>query len=248
MALLRLSRTHGRLQRARLAARWDDVLRLGRDLESGLAKMGGAMVAGAVFWQAKALAATGRLDQALALVESKSECTGLPEGTYLNHLAMVYDAANDPNGALECFQRAAEAAADDPAGWLGAAEILAVRLDRPQEARAALDRLRDIPISGLTKAGIGFVEGAIALAEGRLTEARERLEPFRKQMIRRARGTPLALAHVRMSEALLAIAYARAGDLDTARRHAKTALPFLRLHKMDNLIRRCEAEIPEMCR
>ncbi len=242
----RTRRTLDRLHRAAVDARWEEVLHLAVRLERWAARKNPGMRSSMIFWQAKALASLGRLEDVLAAAAAAREISQQSETWYLVQLAQVYHYARDFDAAIECYQQATEAGPDRPEGWLGLAEILAVELEQPREARTAFERFAQFPLASQSRAGLQHVEGAIALSEGRLADAIDNLEANRKFMIKLARGNPLAVGLQRITEALLSIAHARNGDRDAAIAYYRAAEPHLRRHRNERMLRRCQEALPEM--
>lgn len=242
--LMRPHRMLNSVQLANVEARWDDVMRLTDKFERS--RMGRSPTAAihCAFLRAEALAATGRLDEGVAAAEAIRGHPAVSEGFYLVQLAHIHKAGHDLDGALRCLKQATEKCPDEPIVWLGLASTLALVGEQLQEARAALDKLLEFPLSDQTLNAIPFIEGGIALGEGRYDVACVNLTKSREQMLRRTRSIPLEERGLRLCDALLAIAHARNGDREKAIMHYKSAVPFLRLHKAERLLRRMDAALP----
>lgn len=223
-----------------MKARWEAVLSLlpalrkkARGLGAGPADL---MVAE---WRGKALARLGRVDEALAEVEKLKGRADIAAEAYWTRLGIVHTAANDWEGAARCYQSALDAKPDDIFAWMGLSEVLATRLHRPQEARAAFEALRGIPLSESNRHLIDAVEAAVQVAEGSFKEARAGLEAALTGFQRQARAMPVVEAAVAETQALLAIVCAKTGAHKSAREYFEAAEPFLTLHGDLELLERC---------
>ena len=237
--LHRSGRIYYQLQIAGLEARYDDMLKLVAAAERALSRIGPAGELDAAAHRAKALAGLGRMDEALAAMEPFRNRAGIGPGTFHVRLASVYYVAQDHDACLRCYEEACRLGPDEPASWMSLAECLAIRFERPAEARAALERCKSFTLSQQSRTGVRWIEASIAVAEGRFADARPALEKFHEEMGRAALATPIAAGVRHICEALLVCACAGQGDVKSARRYLDACAAFLRLHR-DRLVEGAE--------
>lgn len=244
--LMRGARDFRRMQHAQLEARWEDMLALAKRVGPQLSKAGldGASIGAQ--WEAKVLAAMGRREEALERMTLARGSAGVPDAMYFIRLASVFDILKDLEAMRQCYEEAARADPLQPAGWLGLAELWAVQLQQPAQARSALQQMAELALGDHTRRALEIVEGAIALGERRFAEARAILESFHRDTARKLKSTPLALGTMRITEALLGVACAGTDDRSGARAWFATALPFLRLHGAEGLLQRWQVVVPEV--
>ncbi len=242
-ALTRSGDRYFNLQLAALENRSDDVLKLVDKLEPTLRKLGAHGALEAATWRAKALARLGRMDEALSMMERAKAQPGLEPATYQNRLAGVYATAWDFANVRKCHEEAIRLAPDQPLGYLGLAEVLALRFNETDSARQALDKVRSFTLTPESERMLIHIDGIIALNERRFDDARRSFETMRADLAERARSVPLALGVQRFSEALLTMACAGGGDHAAAKQYYSECKDFLRLHQEDDLLQRCEAAL-----
>ncbi|HUY92655.1 MAG TPA: hypothetical protein VMV10_28200 [Pirellulales bacterium] len=232
------SMQYDRLLEADSWRRWDEVLRLLPSLRGKLAPYG-------VAWhESKALAGLGRLDEALNVVLPFANNGEISQAKFWSLLmASVYRSSNQRDMALSALEKALEHAPDDPAVLLDLAGALLDEQRDVGRAKELWQHAMQQPMSDLAQKFALAVEGMIALAEGHAQLAVERLETaFRaQQAFAKANATAAAAADI--MEARLALAQAKAGDLEAARKHFRRAEPRLRALQHDKLLARCERVI-----
>lgn len=234
-----------KIQREYARARFDRVLRLVDRFEKASWKHVKRELALSIVteWRGRALVRTGKLDEALALVEKLRSQPGIAPAHYWHLRALMYATAKQNAKSLECYEEIARTEPGNPLGWMGMIDPLALRLGRPREARQCLERLQNLPQGRLTKEGTCYVEGQVLLAEGRFADARERFERYAPMLRAQVPSTPMSVGLLAVMHAQLAIACARSGDPTSALRYYRAALPFLTLHKMDELLSRCKRDL-----
>jgi tetratricopeptide (TPR) repeat protein len=162
-----------------------------------------------------------------------------PAWLYWGWLADVFWAGRLPDRVIECLEKAAEHAPDNPTVLTDLAAAY-LRWDRgPGRARPLLERARRQEISDIVEPIVTGTEGHLALAEGRpdravelLHRALDGIRPFRH-------ATPLIGPQVDRIHTYLCLAYAAAGDRGAAVRHFRLAEPRLVALKQDDLLERC---------
>ena len=229
---------YARLLRAAGWARWDEVLRLLPRLSKSIMPK--------YEWpirKAQALAGAGRLPQALAEFNAAWEFDELPEYVYWVFRAVVSLAAQDSDGAVDCFARAHELAPETPIVLVDYATVLLKERRDTRRARPLLAEARRHAISDTTLPYLLAAEGMLALEEGRpadavgpLTESLRKADPF-------LRGNPSIIVVGARIRAYLCLALAATGDTTAARRHLQRARPLLIAHQSRDLIDRCEQAV-----
>jgi tetratricopeptide (TPR) repeat protein len=236
-----------RVQLAQFRARPDRVIALLPALRKVLLRTMGKTAASVIVaeWHAKALARLGRRDEALAKVDTLAADPTVSAYRYHLSRALVYSALRDHPGMLREHELAIEADPAQPLALLGAAEVLAVHLGRPAEARAYMDAARKFPASPDTRPYFRWVQGAIHLAEGRASAARKAIEEAIDHFEKVSRATPSARGYVMVMRSFLCRACAASGDHVEARKQFDLARGFLELHKMDTLLEPCRRAVFE---
>jgi tetratricopeptide (TPR) repeat protein len=170
-------RNYARLNKAKVWARWDEVLQCVERLRRShrFTRLGIGEVE-LVRCRAQALAALGRLEEGVAEFRPLERSPGLPRWLYLSHLSSIYDSAKAYEKSLECRIQATAEKPDSSAVWIDLAYGLARSLNRPAEARQALARAEALEITGMGKNYLPFLRGIICWREGNFTEAKNQLE------------------------------------------------------------------------
>lgn len=195
------------------------------------------------FYEAKALAGLGRLDEALETVRPFADDPETPAWLYWGHLADVFHTAKLGDRAVECGAKAVEHAPDNPTVLLDLA-MTRLRYQRDTvRARELLDRVRRHEVSDVLRPFLRMAEGVLALEEKRPDAARDLLE----ESVRRAEplrhSTPLMGMAIDRIHMYLALAYAATGDSANAEAHYRVAEPRLKAFHADDLIDRCESAL-----
>lgn len=240
LVIPRLAGIHHRMQRASAAARWHEVLALLPRLERQAHRAGNAPFAvNLAGHRARALLGLGRRDEAFAVIAALEHRPDVPRMRYFAALASLHTQLEEFEAAEECWRKGIAAEPENPTCWLGLAELLSFYLERPTDARAALERVRSFDLATVTKSILVGVEAAIALGEHRDDEARRLFEQEAKQLARMVPGTPIAEALLRRTQVKLVIACARLGDIDAAQRHFSECKPYLVAHDAQSWLARC---------
>jgi tetratricopeptide (TPR) repeat protein len=192
--------------------------------------------------EATALAAGGRLDEGLALMERHRGRAELAEYLFLSRLSGLYDVAGQYDRALALME---ESAAKGPGGvseWIDVAMVRIRRMHDAAGARAALARLEDKEVPALAQAVRLIVEGLILVEE---RDHERAVEYFRAglEKLQVAAGNPLGLALFAEARAGTVIALARLGRKDAARKILAGERPLLEARQEKDLLARCDAAL-----
>ncbi|HKB05825.1 MAG TPA: hypothetical protein VKD90_26755 [Gemmataceae bacterium] len=197
------------------------------------------------FYEAKALAGLGWLDEALEAVEPFANDRKIPAWLYWGQLADVFITAKLPDRVIECGQKALEHAPDNVTVLIDLAmSLLRYRRDTAA-ARALLDRARQHAISDVIAPFLALAEGVLALEEKRPERARPLLERSLDLALPLRHTTALMGAAIDRIHTYLCLACAAGGDLPAAEAHFRTAEPRLRAFAANDLFERCQAALGE---
>lgn len=217
--------------------RWDRLLALAKLLRPIAALMRSRTFAVDIrIRTARALIAKGRQQDAFALVRDLRD-----PATELGRVADLYWASGARDDAIALKRQAAEAAADHADGWIDYAGIL-LEAHRAREARAALDRARDLELTALARLFLQYTEGVIELEDGDANEAVRYLESAIEALAEHS-GSPLIHAGRLRWTAFLALALARSGDQERARECFAACQTFLMATDETELLDRCRATV-----
>ncbi len=195
------------------------------------------------YHEAKALAGTGQLDEALEVFESYADDEGVPQWLYWGHLGSIYMTAKLPDRAIESLETAAELAPDNPTVLLDLAQgYLRYRRD-PARAAPLVERARRQEISDMLLPLMEWVEGQLALAERRFAPAIEKLTSALQRIPHLAPGNPLMEGLIDRVHADLCLVHAADGNRAEAIRHFRRAEPRLEALEMDDLLQLCRAAV-----
>ncbi|PYJ84800.1 MAG: hypothetical protein DME22_11390 [Verrucomicrobia bacterium] len=173
----RSSREYSRLNKAKVWARWDEVLHCVEQLRHADRLTGAAVPEIELSrCRAQALAALGRLEEGLVEFRKFEGAPKVEHWLYLSLLAGIYDAALQFEKGLELRRQAAAEKPDTSAVWIDVAYASVRGLNRPAEAREALARAEKLAITGLGKPYLFFLRGIILWRERKPTEARQQLD------------------------------------------------------------------------
>lgn len=202
------------LLRACALGKWAEVMRL-TDRMAAVAAQSEQIALDLDVRRGMALAATGRLDEALALVGQWESRPIQPSGLYWDRLASVYAMAGDSGAFVDCMRRGFEASGE--AAW--ARIDLALAMARVgEDPGAALELLRHPDIAVQPDSTLRFVHWARGIALLRLGDARGAeaslalaVEGFMTQA-----GNPVVWSVLALAVAALAVA----GDANGKRERA----------------------------
>jgi tetratricopeptide (TPR) repeat protein len=195
------------------------------------------------FYEAKALAGLGRLDEALETVHPFADDPHTPAWLYWGLLADVFHAAKLGDRSIECGEKAVESAPDNPTVLIDLA-MSRLRYKRDfNAARPLLERARTHEISDVVRPFLLMAEGVLALEEGRKEKAREFLDESARLAEPLRHSTALMGGAIDRIHTYLTLACAATGDHAAAEMHYRIAEPRLRAFHNDDLIQRCEAAL-----
>jgi tetratricopeptide (TPR) repeat protein len=235
--LLSPSRKYERAMAYNAWGRWTEMLAI---LPSVRRVLSDAVYA---FYEAKALAGLGRLDEALATVRPFADDPKTPAWLYWGQLADVFHAARLGDRAIDCGEKAVEHAPDNVTVLLDLAmSLLRYRRDAAR-ARPLLEQALQHEISDMLRPFVFMVEGVLALEEGQSDRARPLLEESLKQAERFRHTTPLMGAAIDRIHTYLTLACAAQGDKTTAEKHFRIAEPRLRAFEANDLLERCRSAL-----
>src|SRR3954451_22506675 len=199
------------------------------DLRAALPAIRGAVPAPLyAFYEARALAGLGRLDEALEVVRPYAADRSTPTGVYWSQLADVFHTARLGDRAIECAEKAVEHAPDNSTMLIDLAmSVLRYRRDAAR-AKPLLARAREHEISDLVAPFLTMAEGVAALEDGRPEEARRLLEEALTGAERFRHTTALMGGAIDRIHVYLCLACAATGDHAAAERHFRMAEPRLR--------------------
>ena len=195
------------------------------------------------FFEGKALAGLGRLDEAMETVRPYADDPELPTWLYWGLLADLFHAAKLGDRAIECCERALEHAPDNQTVILDLAmSHLRYRRDTVQ-ARPLIDKARQHEISEVILPFLLMTEGVLALEERRPEDARQKLEESVKLAEPLRHTTALMGAAIDRIHTYLSLACAATGDAEAAERHFRIAEPRLRAFRSEDLLERCQTAL-----
>lgn len=195
------------------------------------------------FFEAKALAGLGRLEEAMDTVRPFADDPKTPAWLYWGQLADVFHIAKLGNRAIECGEKAVENAPDNPTVLIDLA-MARLRYHRDTvRARPLLEQVRSHEISDILRPFITMAEGVLALEENRPEKARELLDEAARLAEPLRNTTALMGGAIDRIHTYLTLAYAATGDLPAAENHFQIAEPRLRAFETNDLIERCEVAL-----
>jgi len=188
--------------------------------------------------EANALAAQGRLNDALQLMEKVHTRDG-KEYLFLARLAGIYDIARLPDRQIACIREAQLKAPPGATMLIDLASALVRRGHDPAGAKDALAQARNYEMNKLAAAHSHWCEGMIAVEEKDFVRAKTELNEALAGLA--GTGTPLIKGTIGLIEAYLCLACAGLGEKDEAVRLGRQVEPLLRARKENELLGRCQA-------
>jgi hypothetical protein len=236
-------RNYARLNRAKVYARWDEVLECVEKLKrsQAMTRVGVGEVE-LTRNRAQALAGLGRMEEALAEMKKIEDSSATPHWLYLSHLSGIYAAGRQFDQALECQVQSTSERPQMPEAWIDLAGTLARRANRPADAREALERAKKIEITPLAKPHLSSNEGAILWREGKLPEAKSKLEQALVEFIPFAQK-PLVERSILSTKSYLCAVNRAIGNNAEADKQFKEVQKYLEAHKEEELLQACRGGV-----
>lgn len=192
--------------------------------------------------EAYALAAEGRLPEALSHMEAVRGNADLSEAMYFARLSTVYEYAGDYAAMVRCAEASAAKSSGGAGEWIDLATARIRRLCDVPGAKAALEHIEGKEIPILAAAALARCKGMIACEEGIHLEARELFHKAQSGMAEHA-ANPLLQNWIAETKAYLAISLAALGERDAARRCVAESAKLLEASKEFALLRRCREAV-----
>lgn len=211
------SRKYERLVEAAAWGRWETVLQLVPKLRGHVADL--ELDAR----EAVALAKTGQVEEGLAVIRQNADKPEAPRWLYLSRLAEFYLMIEQHEQALDLQRQAWEEAPDNPTVEIDYAMSLLRHERNLDEAERLIESAERKPLSDLLQKFLPFVCGLRELNRKRNLEAISCFTEARKELAPLAQAQPMLHLMMDLCAAYLAIACARNGDMETARRYARPA-------------------------
>lgn len=229
-----------RMNRAKVWGRWDEVLECVERLRKPDSMTGSTIPAlELVRSRAGALAALGRLDEALAEYQTLENDPKIERWMYLTFLAGIYDNAKQFEKGLELRRQAAAQKTESAMVWTDVAYSSVRYLNHLAEAREALALAERLESSDLGKAYLPFVRGMILWREHKPAEAREQLQKA-LVAIQPYAHNPLTEGTILSMKAFLCGAFVDLGETAKAQALLQEVEPFLTAHRENELLAACK--------
>ncbi|MDF1743762.1 MAG: hypothetical protein P1V19_08700 [Gimesia sp.] len=215
--------------------RWDEVLALIPKLRSHIPAI---ELSGR---KASALAALGRLDEALEIMEPYANAPEIPAWMYFTRLAEIYEYAHEQEQALDYRSKAHSDAPDNSTVLLGYANTLLKQNKDPRLAQRLIQEAEQQPLSDMLEMILPFIKGLLELNRGEprlafhlFIEGQNRIQPLLKSQ-------SVARFYSDIGRAYAAIALAELGEKEQAAIQFELALPRLQALDSKLLIERYES-------
>jgi hypothetical protein len=192
---------------------------------------------------AAALAAEGKLPEALNLVAPFENDPKIAKGSYFGRLASIYANARNFDEMMRCQKKAVEQGTSSAGELIDYACGLVQRQKKVAEARAALAEAKEKEITSLAARYVQFCEGMIAVEERDYSAAKNSLMEALRQAAS-GMNQPLTQGWSNTVRAYLCIAIGNLGDKAKARTLFQEVRLLLKIRREDELLQRCE----EACR
>lgn len=194
------------------------------------------------FREAYAMAAEGRTEQALQLLEKYRGHPDMAEYLFLSRVSSVYEYAGNYKKMIALLE---ESAAKGPGGASEWIDLAVARVRRGRDlagAKEALARTEDKEIAALPGAALAICKGIIASEEREDARACELLTEGVGKLDAYA-GNPLVQVIVAEAKAYLAISQARCGEREEANKTFSAVGALLAARKETDLLARCTAAL-----
>lgn len=192
-------------------------------------------------WQhAKALAASGKPSEGLAIVSPQASDPDLPAWLYLSRLAEVYAVARRKQEHLDSLEKALALAPENATMLLDVALALLRYQQDVGRAKRLIAQARSHALSDVLCPVADAADGMAALEDGKADQAQLKLESAIDGLNRFRNASPLIGVLQDSFRAYLALALASLGEQAAAERQFRLAEPRLRALQRDDLLDRCQ--------
>jgi tetratricopeptide (TPR) repeat protein len=189
---------------------------------------------------AAAMAATGKISEALRLVAKFEQDPKITRGSYLSRISSLYAYAKDFDAMTRCQKEVVEQGTGSASELIDYACGLVQRHKKIAEARAALAQAKEKEITSLAARYVVYCEGMIAVEEKQYGEAVELLQKA-LEMGRSNMEQPLVQSWVVTVKSYLCVAAGNIGQKDKARALLKEVTPLLTVRREAEMLQRCAA-------
>lgn len=224
--------------------RWDEVLSLVQTLKV-IGRISFTKVPDTELtrYQAKALAGTGHLDEALTVYKVCEGRTDCPSWLYKMFVGSLYTLTKQYNTAIE-YNMASIQEKPTSTGWLDLSYRYARYKRDPAKARNAMKEAEKFTITDIAVPFKTRCLGVIAYLEGDYATAKLELEKA-LALVAKVKWRPYNDAHLNITRAYLTCVLAKQGDLTGAKQNFAAAKEYLTATKEDELIAECRKLIGE---
>lgn len=229
----------GRLHKAADWQRWSEVLVIVDRLKL-IGKLHYVKVPPAELarYRAKALAAQGRLAEALAEYSQYENRPDCPSWLYKAHLAGIYDAAKQHDRAIELSLSSIEEKSN-PVMYLDLANRYLRYKSDPARGRQAMVAAEKGVLADFTRPFHVRCQGMLAFLEGDYPTARQKLEEA-LEMMETTPHMPFRDGHIGVAKAYLCCVLAKLGDHAAAKRKFSEAKAYLSATSETDLLEQCQ--------
>ncbi len=225
-----------------IRGQWDTILslipRYQRSVSRALGQPRAALAAAG--WKAKALAKTGRIDEAFAELESLRGQPEIPETDRLLAVVSLQNLTERFEDARDTIDLVLELDPDNIIAWGGLVELEALHLQNPESARLALEQTKTLPNIADMGPLLSYLEAITLTAESRHHEALEHHKTFRSWSGNAPAQNAVAMAMDAASATMQAISLAALGRADESQRCLDDLRNKLHKHKASELERLCD--------
>ncbi len=193
--------------------------------------------------EAGALAALGRLDEALDRMRPYQDVDEPPRWMNLTRLGEVYDLAGEHDEALRCHEQAYRAAPENPSAELDYALALLKNETGAELAQQLIASAEAKPLGDLLQLLLPHVKGVLYLNTGKEGMALEAFSEARTKLAPLSVTSPLIHQILDIIAAYEAIALARTGQRREAIEISRTARERLRAINARRLLARLESAL-----
>lgn len=240
------ARIYDEMNRAKAWNRWPKVLKLCDALQS----RGGMIGVAIPEWElsrcrAQALAAMGRIDEAIQLHEPFQNDPKIERWVFLSHMSEIYEAGKKHTEALALRKEAVKENPDSMLTHLDLALLYAHRLTDPVNARQALTPVDRSLVPAMALPFLDAIEGMILCAENRHPDAVEKLNDALEKLAKYRQHAALE-GGVLLAESYHCLALAGAGRKDEAEEYWENIGEFLKTTDEEALRQRIQTFLPQL--